>query len=119
MPQHRRGRRRGPRWISHVPTVRSFGPLDQPFKGVVSLAYEELEALRLVDYENMEQGEAAQMGISRKSLWLDLHSARLKLAKAVIEGDLIQIEGGSFVFRSPEQRGARKRDSRDDNRMAQ
>lgn len=118
MPQHRRGRRRGPRWISNIPSVRSFGPLGQPFKNVVSLSYEELEALRLVDYEDMDQEEAAaQMGISRKCLWLDLHSARVKLAKAVIEGDLIQIEGGSFVLRSPERK-ARKEEVPDEEQKA-
>jgi predicted DNA-binding protein (UPF0251 family) len=101
MLQHRRGRRRGPRWITEIPLVRAFGPLDQPFNGTVELTYEELEAVRLVDYEGMEQGEAAaMMGVSRKSLWTELHSARTKLAKALVEGLLIQIEGGTYVLRT-------------------
>ncbi|MBM4237490.1 MAG: DUF134 domain-containing protein [Euryarchaeota archaeon] len=102
---YRRGRRRGPRWVSGLPIVRSFGPLDGPFRGVVQLTLEELEALKLVDYEGLDQIEAAQrMGISRKSLWTDLHSARTKLARALVEGLAIQIEGGNYVFRpqSPE-----------------
>lgn len=101
MLQHRRGRRRGPRWITEIPLVRAFGPLDQPFKGTVKLTYEELEAVRLVDYEGMGQGEAAaMMGVSPKSLWTELHSARTKLAKALVEGLLIQIEGGTYLLRT-------------------
>jgi len=106
MMPYRRGRRRGPRWVSGLPIVRSFGPLDSPIRGVVQLTYEELEAIKLVDYQGLEQMEAAHMmGISRKSLWTDLHSARTKLARALVDGLAIQIEGGNYVFRVPPPEG--------------
>jgi predicted DNA-binding protein (UPF0251 family) len=64
------------------------------------MSFEEVEAVRLVDYQGLDQETAASlMGISRKSLWLDLHSARFKLAKALIEGAVIQLEEGNFLIR--------------------
>jgi predicted DNA-binding protein (UPF0251 family) len=95
-----RGRRRGARWISGIPMVRVFGPMDMPPKGVIQIKYEELEALRLTDVEGMDQEQAAAtMGISRKSFWLDLKRARMKVAKALVEGFTLQVEGGSYMVR--------------------
>ncbi|MEM3059086.1 MAG: DUF134 domain-containing protein [Methanomassiliicoccales archaeon] len=103
----RRGRRRGPRWISEIPIFRTFGPIDRPHISVVRMSFEELEAIRLVDYRGLDQETAAMMmGISRKSLWLDLHSARYKLAKALIEGATIHIEGGNFLLRPADFSGS-------------
>lgn len=99
--RYQRGRRRGARWISQIPIVRAFGPLDQPPNGSVQLRLEELEALRLVDLEGMDQEQAAAtMGISRKSLWLDLNRARSKVTRALVSGMVIQIEGGTYRIRS-------------------
>jgi Predicted DNA-binding proteins len=50
-----RGRRRGRRWISISPTSISFGPLGRPPSGKVFIFLSELEALRLVDLENLTQ----------------------------------------------------------------
>jgi predicted DNA-binding protein (UPF0251 family) len=95
-----RGRKRGPRWISTIPDVRRFSPMDREPKGVIRMSYEELETIRLIDYLDLSQEEAAsQMGISRKSLWSDLRSARAKLAAALVEGREIVIEGGDYVIR--------------------
>jgi len=97
---YRRGRRRGARWISNIPVVRAFGPLDQPPRGNLQLRYEELEALKLSDVEGMDQEQAAiTMGISRKSFWLDLKRARMKVARALVEGLSIQVEGGTYMVR--------------------
>ena len=66
----------------------------------VNLTLEEFEAIRLVDLEGMDQEEAAfQMGVSRKTLWNDLKSARKKIATALINGYAIRIEGGNYVLR--------------------
>jgi len=95
-----RGRRRGARWISGIPLIRVFGPMDTPPKGVIQLKLEELEALKLTDVEGMDQEQAAAtMGISRKSFWLDLKRARMKVTKALVEGFTIQVEGGSYMVR--------------------
>lgn len=67
---------------------------------VITLTLEELEALRLVDFEGHEQEDAAAlMGVSRKTLWNDLKSARKKVATALIKGYAIQIEGGNYALR--------------------
>lgn len=66
----------------------------------IFLTLEELEAIRLVDLEGMDQQEAAMnMGVSRKTLWNDLKSARKKVAMALINGYAIRIEGGSYILR--------------------
>ncbi|MFP4169749.1 MAG: DUF134 domain-containing protein [Methanomassiliicoccales archaeon] len=121
---YRRGRRRGPRWISQLPNIRSFGPLQQPPTGVIRMTFEELEALKLSDLEDLDQkGAAARMGISRKSYWLDLKSARNKVTRALVEGKEIQIEGGSYVLRErgrtegPRHAGARELESRGPRRV--
>lgn len=67
---------------------------------VVTLRLEELEAVRLVDYEDLQQEEAAaRMGVSRKTLWNDLQSARKKIVTALIQGYAISIEGGNYLLR--------------------
>jgi hypothetical protein len=64
------------------------------------LCVEEVEALRLVDLLGMAHEEAAgMMGVSRKTLWRDLTSARRKLVEALINGWAIQISGGDYVLR--------------------
>lgn len=66
----------------------------------VVLTLEELEAIRLVDYEGLNQEEAAaQMGVSRKTLWNDLKCGRKKVAKALVHGWAIRIEGGNYIIR--------------------
>ncbi|HEU12745.1 MAG: DUF134 domain-containing protein [Thermoplasmata archaeon] len=87
-----RGRRRGRRWIGISPTFMSFAPIGRPPSGRVVILLSELEAMRLVDLENLTQEEAAQrMGISRKTLWTDLQRGRAKLINAIINGYLIEI----------------------------
>lgn len=53
---------------------------------------EEIELLRLVDLEGMQQEEAASvLGISRRTVWRDLHEARRKIAEALIYGKGIRV----------------------------
>jgi len=48
----------------------------------------------------MEQAQAAFcMGVSRKTLWNDLKSARKKVALALVNGWAIRIEGGNYALR--------------------
>ncbi len=83
-----------------MPHTKAFGPFDREPKGTIEMKVEEVEAVRLVDMEGLSQEEAAAvMGISKKSFWLDLKSAREKLASALIEGKVIRIRGGSYVIR--------------------
>lgn len=66
----------------------------------IILTLEEFEALRLVDGEGLDQEAAAfQMGVSRKTLWIDLKRARKKVVTALANGWAIRIEGGNYVIR--------------------
>jgi predicted DNA-binding protein (UPF0251 family) len=95
-----RERPKCPRRVEHTPEVIYFKPRGVPLREleVIFLAVEELEALRLVDIEGLTQEDAAyQMGISRRSFWEDLQSARKKVAIALTSGKAIEIAGGNYV----------------------
>lgn len=59
------------------------------------MTYDELEALRLIDYQGLTQEEAAErMGISRGTVWRCLDSARKKVVAMLVERrELIVGEG--------------------------
>jgi len=93
------------RRLSKLPKSRGLIPIDLendlPQKNVLEnaednppiyLYLDELEAIRLVDGENMTQDEAgALMGISRGSIWRLLQSGRKKLITAIFEKRRIYI----------------------------
>lgn len=83
-----------------MPPVSHFVPFGVAPRNTVYLTLEEFEALRLVDLEGLYQEEAAaHMGVSRKTLWKDLKSARRKVALALVNGWAIRIHGGDYVLR--------------------
>ena len=87
------------RRIGYLPAVTIFKPAGIPLREleVISLSYEEVEAIRLKDMEGLEQKPAAEkMNISRPTFQRILSSARQKLADAVLNGKAIRIEGGNF-----------------------
>jgi len=73
---------------------KPFGiPMREP--EAVDLLYEEYKALRLADYENLTQEEAAKkMNISRATFTQLYDKARKSIAKAFVEGKAIIIQGG-------------------------
>jgi uncharacterized protein len=55
---------------------------------------EEVAALNLIDLQELEQEEAATaLGVSRKTVWRDIHEAHRKIADALIHGKTLQIAG--------------------------
>jgi Predicted DNA-binding proteins len=67
--------------------------VEEPLDSVLLLP-EEIELLRLVDLEGLEQEEAAAtLGVSRRTAWRDLHEARRKVADALIHGKNIDMKG--------------------------
>ncbi|MHC1629618.1 MAG: DUF134 domain-containing protein [Methanoculleaceae archaeon] len=96
--RHGRGRGRGriSRRISGTFEPRCFAPVcdnGEP-EGAVYLRPDEFEVLRLVDLEGLHQEEAAsRLGISRKTVWRDLHGARRKIADALVHGREICVVG--------------------------
>jgi len=92
----RRGRPRLRRTIDGMPESRCYKPCCCPDadSGGISLRPDELELLRLVDLEGLEQEEAAEkLGVSRKTAWRDLHEARRKITDALINGKGIEMAG--------------------------
>ncbi|MEN6340981.1 MAG: DUF134 domain-containing protein [Methanospirillum sp.] len=90
----RRGRPRMNRSIQSEGPLRCFAPQCKTAGDVepVSLLPAEIEVLRLVDLEGLQQEEAATvLRISRKTLWRDLHEARRKVADALVNGRLIEM----------------------------
>jgi predicted DNA-binding protein (UPF0251 family) len=95
---------RGPyrrRRIHLPPQFLRFKPTDAPRRsvGVIELSVDEFEAVRLADYEGQEHLEASEkMGISRSTFTRVVDKARCKIAKALIEGKELVIEGGHVQF---------------------
>jgi len=68
-------------------------------KGPLILKYEEFESIRLIDYDLLSQDIAAkQMNISRPTFTRIYNRALKTIAKAFVEGKVIEIEGGNFQF---------------------
>lgn len=99
MPRPRRIRR-----IFFEPRINYFKPAG------ISLAHledniitrDELEAIRLIDQEGIEQGKAGKkMKISQPTLSRLLASARKKIADSLINSKAIKIQGGVFEMVRP------------------
>ncbi|MGI9952208.1 DUF134 domain-containing protein [Moorellaceae bacterium AZ2] len=93
------------RRVEFLPQTTYFKPAGVPLQELeeVTLAVEELEAIRLKDLEGLEQEDcAARMEVSRPTFFRILNSARAKIAEALINGKAIKVEGGCFRL-SPEK----------------
>ena len=80
--------------------MEGFKPFGIPMRELepVVLLFEEYEAIRLADYENLTQEEAAKkMDISRPTFTRVYDKARKNIAKAFIEGKAIIIQGGTYI----------------------
>ena len=100
----RPGRPRCIRRVEKEPAVSYFKPQGIPLRDLdlVTISLEELESVRLVDLEGLNQEDAAQrMGISRRALWEDLQNARRKIAEGLVQGKAIEIKGGNYSVERP------------------
>lgn len=85
------------RLIATSPGCRLFKPAGIPARELEEtvLLLDELEALRLADLEGLYQEEAAlRMNVSRQTFGRIIESGRKKIARALVEGLAIRIEGG-------------------------
>ena len=88
------------RIICGNPVATVFKPAGIPARMLewTQLALDEFEAIRLVDGEGMDQETAAsQMGVSRPTVTRILASARKKIARVLVHGQALAIEGGPVV----------------------
>jgi predicted DNA-binding protein (UPF0251 family) len=92
----RRGRHPKPINIQNPTPASTFSPTPQTNLTPILIEPAEIEALRLVDLEDLSQEEAgAKMGVSRGTVWRLLQSARKKTAQALTEGRPLQVTTGS------------------------
>jgi predicted DNA-binding protein (UPF0251 family) len=90
------------RHIRGCPKVKLFKPAGIPARAleVVTLTLDELEALRLADFNALYQEEAAeQMKISRATFARIVEEARRKTADALIHGKAVWVEGGTVTMK--------------------
>jgi len=95
MPNRKRHRR-----IAMPPLMEGYKPFGIPMRELdsVTLLFEEFEAIRLADYEDLTQEEAAEkMNVSRPTFTRIYEKARKNIARAFIEGKAIFIKGGDYV----------------------
>jgi predicted DNA-binding protein (UPF0251 family) len=100
------------RWVCREPSVTFFKPRGIPLMVLdrISLAVEELEAVRLKDLEGLDQEKAAAtMNVSQPTFHRVLESAHKKIADALVRGKAIKIEGGEYVIKRRARQSRRPR----------
>ncbi len=100
------------RFIRESPSVRFFKPRAIPLcdLDVVTLKDEEWEAIRLIDYDGLDQLTAAQhMKVSRPTFSRVLARGRAAVAKALAEGCALAIEGGDARLHSDTPKATKPR----------
>jgi uncharacterized protein len=86
------------RMVCDIPSSKWFGPQDTdstlPY---LCMSVEEYECIRLIDLEKLTQEETSQrMQVARTTVQRIYEQARFKLAKSLVEGNMLNIEGGNY-----------------------
>ena len=85
------------RRVCAEPRFTEFSPRGVSSRDVITLSTDEYEVFRLVDYENKTHEECAkQMDISRTTVTEIYDSARKKIAKFLVNGLSLKIQGGNY-----------------------
>ena len=101
------------RCINCTPNTSYFKPKGIPVHELeeVTLSLDELEAIRLADYEGCYHEDAAtRMKVSRATFGRILNQARKKVAETIVDGKALRIETNTTkeatdesMFRSPKR----------------
>ena len=87
------------RRVEQLPGYTYFKPAGVPISELseVVLSVEELEAIRLRDLTGIEhEACAVKMNVSRPTFHRVLASARQKIARSLVNGEALRVEGGNF-----------------------
>lgn len=85
--------------VCQVPKCKRFAAIECESDNCITISVEEYEVVRLLDYQNFTQEEAAtKMGIARTTVQALYEQARKRISKALVEGIGLVIEGGSFYL---------------------
>lgn len=102
-------RPRHPRFVAGYPRISAFVPEGLPESGEVNLSVEGFEAVRLSDYEALDQETASNMmGVSRQTYGRILSEARHLISEALVSGKRLVISGGSYQMRGHGRRCRRR-----------
>ena len=89
------------RRITQEPPVSVYKPAGIPAKELeeILITIDEFEAFKLADFEGLSQRDASEiMRISQPTFNRVLASARSKIAKGLVQGYVLRIEGGRYVL---------------------
>ncbi len=94
-------RRKRHRYVHQEPPISVYKPAGIPIKELdeILITLDEYEAMRLADFEGMNQREACEiMQISQSTFNRVLAAARKKIAQGIVEGHVLRIEGGRYIL---------------------
>lgn len=94
MPRPRKCRK-----VCFLPESNLFGPLNllKIEADIVYMTVDEYETIRLIDLEGMTQEECSEkMDVARTTIQRIYNDARSKLAMSLVEGKMLQIQGGDY-----------------------
>lgn len=94
-----------PRHVCILPDHDAFGPVGIPKRNLqrINLSVDEIETIRLLDYEGYTQAEAAeQMNVARTTIQRIYNEARQKIADFFVNGKMLTIGGGNYTLCDPE-----------------
>lgn len=89
------------RKLCNPPVMAGYKPFGLPLckTKAIKLHLDEYESFRLINYDGlMQEQAAAKMNVSRPTLTRIYNKALKKIAKAFVEGLVIEIEGGQVEF---------------------
>jgi len=95
------------RKVCCMPESNLYGPINGLNKAneIITMAIEEYEALRLIDLEGLTQEECAEkMQVARTTVQNIYNDARIKIAESLVNGKMLQIEGGDYKLYSENER---------------
>lgn len=87
------------RKVCDLPETNKFGPMNPCRDDIdtISMSVEEYETIRLIDLEGLNQEECAEtMHVARATVQRIYMEARKKLADFLVNGNMLNIEGGSY-----------------------
>ncbi len=84
--------------IEKLPDFTDFKTCRNPNNDeVIAMTVEEYECMRLIDYEGLNQQECAViLGVGRTTVQRLYDQARKKIARFMVEGARLSVEGGNY-----------------------
>ncbi len=84
--------------VCALPEYNLYAPVNSTSSpGVVIMSIEEFEAIRLIDFESLDQEHCAErMEVGRSTVQRLYNEARRKIAESLVLGKTLKIEGGCY-----------------------